>query len=127
MATTLEICTRALRLIQVLAADEAAEASDYDIARDALQAEFALLKQNQGFAWTWTLDTAPDALLLPLAEVTASLIAPIYGVPGPSYARAVGRLRAYSFPDDRADRRDLDEDGAVSTAEIEADKKARYF
>lgn len=128
--TRLDICEDALRMLRVLAVGENMAADDYAVAKAALEAEFDLWKSVQGFTWTFDLDTVPNQYARPMAEALAALIAAEFPLPGqtvPNYSRAVGRMRAIAFPDDRADSRDLDGDGTVSTAEANVAKRAAYY
>ena len=124
--TTNDIVTHALRKIGVLAIDEVASGTDFGHARDTYHAEFARVKADQGFAWTFTYDTVPDDLLVPMSEFLASTLTD-YGRPVPNHARAIAQLRAYSFPDDRPDPADYDEDGTVTAAEQDASDRAAYY
>lgn len=127
MATKRDVINTALRRVQVLAGDEPADADMYAYAGDLLDGIFAEVNSTQGMAFTWTLDDTPTAARLPLAYLLAVDVGPHYGRPVENRSVAMARLRAYAFPDDRTDSRDLDEDGTVTTAEIEAGKQAAYY
>lgn len=125
--TSLDIITQALRLIGVVDVGEVPPADYHAHAKPLLESEFANVKEIQGFAWAWTIETVPDELFAAFAEMLASLIAPTYGVGGPSYARAVFKMRAYSFPNDVENSQDTDGDGTVSASEEQASKRAAFF
>jgi hypothetical protein len=77
--------------------------------------------------FTWVLDDTPSAVSLPLAYVLAVEIAPHYERQSETRGRALARLNAYAFPDDRIDSRDLDEDGVITDAESVDGKRAEFF
>ena len=85
------------------------------------------MKATQGTFTAFDLDSTPQAALLPLSYLLATEIAPHYQVPSEPRSRAMMRLRAYLFPDDREDRRDADEDGVISDAEEQAGKEAAFY
>lgn len=125
--TRLDVITMAHRRIEVLATDEEPTADQEAFAGDVLGGLFAEVNEVQGMAFTWGLEETPDAAFLPLSYLLAVEIAPHYGRPSESRAKAMGRLRAYAHPDDRADSRDTDEDGEISDAESQAGLEAAYF
>jgi hypothetical protein len=125
--TTLDICTRAMRQIGVLSVGENLAADDFEVVRNAYEAEFERINTDHSLSLTYTANTVPDALLVPWASVAAAAVAPIYLVQGPNLARAIGQIRSYTLPDDREDWRDLDEDGTVSESEENAAKRAQYY
>lgn len=127
MPTRLDVIQTALRRIQVLSADEPADADMVAYAGDLLDGLFAEAKEVQGMAFTWTLDETPAAARLPLGYLLAVEVGPHYGRPVERRSTAMARLRAYAFPDDREDVRDTDDDGLISEAEIEAGKRTAYF
>lgn len=124
--TAIDIVTLALRNIGVTAVDEEPQAEEYAYALPIYQAEFARLREDQGFDWAWTHDTVPDDLFVPMAMFAASTLT-AFGRPLPSQARAIGMLRSYSFPDDRPDPADLDDDGIVTDEERAAYGRAVYY
>lgn len=127
MPTRADVITLALRQIGVVAADETPSAPDADYAGDVLDGLFAELKAVHGFTWSWTLEATPQTHALPLALALGAEIGNTYGVATTSKASAIGRLRALSFPDDREDRRDTDEDGVISDAEKDAGMRAVFY
>lgn len=122
-----EVITRAMRHIRVLGANETADADMVATAGDVLDALFAEFQQTQGVTFSWALDATPDGAFLPLAYLLGAEIAPDYNRPAQSRSRAIGRLRAFAIDDDRPDSRDLDEDGTISDAEIDAAARAAYY
>lgn len=125
--TKLELITYTLRAIGVTAVDEAPDASEYAYASDIVDQEFARIKAEQGFTWTWTIDEIPDAAFVPLAAVMAGSIASAFARPSPPQSRGIMALRAWSFPDDRDDPADTDDSGTVSTEEADAYDRAAYY
>ena len=125
--TTLDVVKMACRRIKILSVDEVPSADQYEFASEVLASLFAEVKEVHGMPFTWTTDTTPDAAFLPLSYLLAVEIAPHYGMPTEPRSRAMGRLRAYAFPDDRTDSRDLDDDGTVSTEEAAAAERALYY
>lgn len=126
--TKTDVVQMALRRLGVVASDTAASADDADFAGDTLDALFAEIQNTQGITITWTLDATPDNAFLPLSYLLAVEVAPHFMVQAPeSRATAMGRVRAALISDDREDRRDLDDDGTVTDAEIEADGRSVYY
>ncbi len=127
--TKAEIVAEAHRRIGVLSVDEdpSGDMVSYgDASADSVFAELVDGPHNMGF--TWTLDTTPDAAFRPFAWLLAVDLAEHYQVqPRESRAAAVFRLRSYAFSDDREDRRDSDDDGAISDAEKAAGKRAEFY
>lgn len=125
--TSLDIATRALRVISVCAVDETPTAADKTLAVNALQGIMDELVDSHGATIAWTIETVPDALFLPLSDLVAADVASVYQMPGPSRSRALIRVRASLLPDDRDTRADLDDSGTVSTDEAAADLRAQYY
>lgn len=125
--TRLDVIQMALRRLGVIAADQAATADQEAFAGDTLDALFEEIKGTQGVTITWALSATPDAAFLPLSYLLAAEIAPHYMVQAEPRSRAMGRLRAALISDDREDRRDLDDDGTVTDAEIAADQRAQFY
>lgn len=98
-----EIIAEAHRRIQVLSVDEDPSADMVTYggnAADALLAELKAVPHSMGF--TWGLDAVPDEVFRPLSWLLAVDLAAHYLVPAPeTRARAVQRLAAIAFPDDR--------------------------
>lgn len=128
MATRSDVINFALRRIGVLAADELADADQVAYCGTILDGIFAELSAVHGITFTWALSAVPAGMLAPLANYLATEIAPHFDIPAPEpRARAIGRIRAYMLPDDRTDRADTDEDGAISEAEAAAAARAAFF
>lgn len=124
--TASDVVALALRNIGVTPVDEEPQADEAAYALGIYEAEFGRLKADHGFSWTWTHNTVPDELLVPMSMFVASgLVA--FDRPLPSQARAIGMLRSYAFPDDREDPADTDEDGTVTEAERAAADRAAYY
>lgn len=125
---SLEVCTRALRHIGVIDADDPATAADIAYCRDALGSILdELVVDPYNFTISWTAETVPDVYFRPLALLVAVDVAPHFGVPAELRATAIMRLRGIQFPDDREDRADLDDDGTVTDAERDAADRGRYY
>ncbi len=125
--TRLDCIAMAHRRIGVLSADEAPSADMESYAGDTLDALFDELKEVEKMSITWALSAVPSQAFLPLSYLLAVEIAPHYQVASEPRARAMHRMRAYAFPNDVEDSRDLDDDGTVSTDEVEEGKKALFF
>lgn len=125
--TSQDVCTHALRLLSVVAVGEEPSAKDFAFCKEVFEAEFDRVNTVHGFGWTFDAETVPDDLLHAMGMLVASKVDSTYMVQGPPESRAIGMLREYSFPDDRADSRDLDEDGTVTDAEKDAAKRAAYY
>lgn len=125
--TRADVIAQALRRLGIISANETADADAENFAGDTLDALFEELQGAQGITITWTLNTTPDNAFLALSNLLAVEIAPHYEIAAEPRSRALGRFRATQISDDRADRRDLDENGTISTAEIEADARAVYY
>lgn len=125
--TKLEVVAQAHRHLGLLSADETASADQDAYAGSILDALFAEMNLVQNMQFTWTVDETPDAAFLPLSGLLATEIAPHYGVASEPRSRAIMRLRAYAFTDDRTDSRDYDNDGTVSDEEADAAVRALYY
>lgn len=125
--TRLKVIEMAHRRLGLLSVDETVTADQDAFAGMTLDALFEELKTVREMAFTWSLGEVPDAAFLPLSYLLATEIAPHYDVASESRARALARLNAYAFPDDRDYRRDTDDDGTVSADEETAGLKVAYF
>lgn len=125
--TRLEIITRAMREIGVVAADETPTADDESFVGDTYDALVQELAFSHGITIADT-NAVADKLFIPLSQTLGADVAAHYMVP-PAYprSRAIGRLREAYFTDDRSDPRDIDADGSVSTAESDAAARAVYY
>ncbi len=124
--TKIDIVTLALREIGVVSMDEAAQADDMQVWGDVLDAEFARIQVTEGFTWTFTTDTVPDALYVPFAWYLASFMT-MYGRALPDRRRAMAAIREHEHLDDRTDRADADADGTLSTAEQAVADRAAFY
>lgn len=126
--TAADICTLALQKLNVTAVGEAPAGEDMSLALSSLNAFFARFNLTDGAAIAWELSATPDEAFLPLSDVLAAILAPVYMRPAPMpMSRAVGYLREYAFPNDITDSRDTDEDGSISDAEAAAGRRAAYY
>lgn len=121
-----EIINYAVRRLSLKSLHDSATAEQYAYASKSLDALFSELVDD-GLNVDWTPDTAPEAVRRPLGWLVAVDIAPQFSLASEPRSRAMGRLRAALFPDDRTDRRDLDGDGTVSEAEVNAGLQANYY
>lgn len=129
MSKTLsEVVAQAHRRLAVLSVDEDPSADMVTYGEEMAQSLLdELIAAPHSMPFTWTLAEVPDAVYRPFAWLLAVDIAPNYQVASESRARAMGRVRAYAFPDDRDDRRDIDEDGIITDAEELAGKQAAFY
>lgn len=98
--TELDVITQALRMLGVVAADEAATADQEAFCRVTLEALVAEFQEFHMVAWT--TDDVPAKSFQPLALLLAADVAPSYMVPAPaSRGNAKLRLLATVNPDDR--------------------------
>lgn len=125
--TSLEVIARAHRIIGVLANDEAPTADMQAYAMDTLEGFLAELTGTQKVAFTWTVETVPDAAFLALSECLAAEVQEHYGIMKVNRSKAIGRLRAALVPDDTQGVPDLDEDGTIQEDETEAYDRAAYY
>lgn len=126
--TSRDIAERALQELSVIANDEVGEAEDYAYATDTLTACLAELSGSQGVTYTWDENTIPDTIFVHLARWVAADMASYYMVQPPvPRSRAVMAVRAALVPDDREDPRDIDDNGTISTEEVDAGRRATYY
>ena len=126
--TRTEVIAEAHRRINVLSVDEnpSQDMVAYGgAAADSLFEEVNGQPYNMGF--TWDLSAIPEAAFRPFAWILGVDLAIHYAVSAEPRSRAMQRLSAYAFPDDREDRRDIDEDGAISDDEALAGKQALFY
>ena len=117
----------ALRRIKVLSADEPADADQAAFCGDVLDALFDEVKNVHSLPFTWALDATPQGALLPLGYLLAVEVAPHFNQQVEPRSRAMMRLRAYAFTDDREDRRDTDDNGVLSEEETTAGKRTVFY
>lgn len=125
--TRLDVVQQSLRHLGVLAADDPATADMVAYVGGVLDALFEECKTVHGMAFSWTLNATPEAAFLPLARLLAAEVAQHYDQPSEPRERALMRLRAYAFPDDRPLRADYDDSGTVTEGEQEASDRAAFF
>lgn len=126
MPTRADVITRALRRLGVVAKDDAPDADDEALAGEVLDALFVEVQETQ--AVTWALSAVPDEAFLPLANLLACDVAPDFSVAAPTpRAVALRRLLAVIRPDNRADPRDLDNNGTIDAEETAAGERARFY
>jgi hypothetical protein len=126
--TRLDVVTRAHRRLGVLAQDETLTADQIATGGEVLEGLIGEIESVQGLSLAWDADSVPDGLFLPVAYLLAVDLAPEYEVPPrDTRARLIAQIRAAELPDDRADRRDLDDDATVTTDEIDADSRAVFY
>lgn len=126
--TRLEVVTRAHRRLGVLAQDETLTADQIATGGEILVGIIDELESVQGLALSWGADSVPDGLYLPVAYLLAVDLAPEYEVaPRDTRARLIAQIRASELPDDREDRRDLDDNAVISDSEIDIDGRAAFY
>lgn len=126
MATRLDIITLALRDIGVVARDEAASADDVSFVGGVLDSVFAEIENE--FDVSWTIETVPTVSAWALARLLSVDIAPAFDMaPRETRARAWRRFFATVRSDNRADFRDLDDSGTISSEEADAGLRAAYY
>lgn len=76
--TSTEVCTEALRIIGVVAVDEAATIADVTRAKAHMDDIFSTLSDTEVLALDWTVETVPDGAFLPFARAIAGSIASSY-------------------------------------------------
>lgn len=124
MATKSDVITMAHRLLGLVATDEALTADQSAFGTDVYDSLNAELITSHGVTVPATI---PAAMLVPMAKAVASEVASHYGIPGPSRANAIMRVRAYYLPDDRGNSKDLDDDGTVTDGEAEAAAYGQFY
>ena len=77
--TSNDVCAEALRLIGVVAEDEAMTADAQARAYAHMVDIFATLNNTEGLAFEWTVETVPDGAFLPFARAIAGSVASSYG------------------------------------------------
>jgi len=125
--TRAEIISQTLRDLGVLASDENPTADDEAFVGGVYDAVVPELSYSHGVVISDS-DAVDDKLFVPLGQVVAADCAGHFTVapPVPRH-RALGRLKAAYTSDDRADPRDIDEDGSVSDAEADAAARAEFY
>lgn len=76
--TSQDVTNEALRMIKVLAVDEAATADDHARAKSHLEAIFEEIDEAYGLAPEWTIETVPDRLWPALSMMVAGDICTAY-------------------------------------------------
>ena len=76
--TSTEVCSEALRIIGVVAVDEAATAEDIVRTKEHMADIYATLDDTEVLALAWTVDTVPDGAYLPFARAVAGSVASTY-------------------------------------------------
>lgn len=119
--TSLEVIAEAHRRLNVLSVDE--DPSEDMISYGGTVLDAALAEETV----TFTRDEVPDSAYRALAWLMAADMAVHYERPAEGRGRALTRLHAALYPDDRTDRRDFDGDGQVSDAEAQAAQRAEFY
>ena len=125
--TASEVVAQAHREINVLSVDESPSTDMATYGEAMLDSLLAQAVTQHSLSFTWDKDTVPDGVFLGLSFLLASHLAPHYERPYQPRSWGWGQFKAAINPDDREDRRDLDDDGTVSVAEAEAGERARYY
>ena len=126
--TKSELVAEAHRQLAVLSVDEepSTDMTTYGESKaDSLFAE--LLAEPHAMGFTWDLGTIPDAVFVPLAQLLAAELTNYQVAPPVSRVRAMGKVRAYAFTDDRDDRRDADDDGIITDDEETSGLQEQFY
>lgn len=124
----LEVIAEAHRRINVLSVDESPSNDMIAYAGDA--ADSLLIELNSRpheCQFFWTTDAVPEGVFRGFAWLLAVDLAAHYRVQAEPRSRAIMRVRAFAFEDDRPDARDTDLDGALSEAELAAAARSVYY
>lgn len=123
-----EVIAQAHRELSILSVDEDPSADQITYAGAVLDSLFAELKEVHEMPFTWTLEETPDAAFIPLGLCLAADIQRHYTLNLVRRSRAIARMRAYAFPDDREELpADYDEDGTVTEAEQTQYDEAAFY
>lgn len=130
--TSSDVYTQALRHIGVEPVQTGETPAEYaEHARTALDGLLAELLAAHDSTITWTVETVPDNLFLPVSRVVAYDIASAFGPAAMQRAgirsRHIMAIRQVLHTNDITDSRDLDEDGTISTDEVEAGQRAEFY
>lgn len=105
--TAAEVADRALEVIGVKPVGQSAAAEDATVARETYTALLSELSERDGMAFEWAEDETPEWAFMPLAELVAARIGPIYGVQRDGLA-PLRVLRRHVFQDDRVPGQSVD-------------------
>ena len=125
--TKTDIIIKAHRDLGLVSVHDVPDGNATVYAEEQIDTLFEEIKDVHGFTFTWTLDATPEEYFTPLAMLLAAHLAPHYQVPGPSRSRAIMRMRALAFTDDRDDPRDLDDSGTIDSDEEDAGRRMRFY
>lgn len=78
--TSQDVTTEALRMLGVLALDEAANADDHARCKTHFEAIYAELDDTDLAALEWTIETVPDRMFLHAARAVAGSVCTAYGL-----------------------------------------------
>lgn len=101
MKTRLDVINRAMRRLGVKAEDEALTADQILNVGEVLDALVEELAEDAGI--TWTSNTVPDEVFVPLANLLAAHVGPDYGIQTGAIGGLKLRVLAAVRPDDRTD------------------------
>lgn len=76
--TSTEVCSEALRILGVVAVDEAATAEDVARTKEHMADIYATLDDTEVLALDWTIETVPDGAFLSFARAIAGSVASTY-------------------------------------------------
>lgn len=126
--TKSDICTLALVMLNVTPIGGEPEGEDMTLAQSVLESFFARFTSTDGAVLTWDLGATPEEAYLPLANILAAMLAPMFQRQSPiSLTRGIGQLRELAFPNDVTDSRDLDDNGVIGDAEEQAGLEAQFY
>jgi hypothetical protein len=103
--TAQEVTTQALQNINVVGVGDTPSSEDAQKALDHLEAIFDTLDVTEGMALDWTIETVPNRLFLPLADMVSGSIALSYEKPQftPLYGRGLKGIRRAEFGNEPVD------------------------
>jgi hypothetical protein len=127
--TKLDLITRGLRNLGVVGVGDAPQAEDYAEADTVATAMFAqLVADPHLIGVTWTLETIPEGVFLPLAHMLSAELSATYTKPAAmSYSQAYLKFMAAVKPNDLTSSIDTNADGTISTDEQAVSDRAAYY
>lgn len=105
--SAVEVATEALRHIGVADIEDTPDAADISRTTAHLTSLHELLSDTEELAPTWTIQTVPEALFIPLSIMLSGTICGGYSKPQyiPEYKRGLGMVRDYELNQSKVDGR----------------------
>lgn len=123
-----EVAARALEHIGVLSLGENATDEEAAYAVDTLEGLVSEIRETHGIDVTGGAALVQDVYYLTMAKLLGIEISPRFTVPQVDARHTlIARIRAIGYPDDRRDRRDIDENGTITSDESEAAARAAFY